>query len=544
MTDKTASIKEQEIRDQTQTLISTIKESYQNGTAIHEIEKHVFEAVLKMGYQALGLLFELCGSGDVGPSVDLDDGREVKRLPTRHVKPYLSIFGPFEISRYVYGSREGQKIEHIPLDAHLQLPRNKFSYLLQDWDQSLSTETPYRRVSETLSRIFGLTVPVHSLERGNRELASSTEAYWQEQVASTAAEEGQIVVCSADCKGVVIRKSTEEQAAYQRAEADSHKPASFEMAQPKKRSGKKKMAVVGAAYTIDPHVRTPERVLESLFRAPGERSIVDQPKRPAPVEKNIRASMERDEKDTLLPARREIFNWLAQEQQQRNPSGQHPCVLIMDGEEALWTMGETCVTGESTVEVLDLIHACSYVWNAVQALHPGKTVKIQTPIVKGYVEKILCGEVHGVIRGLRWKATHNCLSGERLKQLEKTCSYFENNASRMRYDDYLKAGYPIASGVIEGACRHVVVDRMEGAGMRWVMGGSQSMLNLRCILIMVRRMNIGDSLPQSIGECNRRAQYYWHYKTISDLWPLIYKAFIKGPEQKSMTYVNRPLKMG
>jgi hypothetical protein len=324
---------------------------------------------------------------------------------------------------------------------------------------------------------------VNSLERGNRELASSTEAYWEEQVASTAAEEGQIVVCSADCKGVVIRKSTEEQAAYQCAEAENHKPASFEMAQPKKRSGKKKMAVVGATYTVDPHVRTPERVLESLFRAPGELSIVAQPKRPAPIEKNIRASMERDENDTLLPARKKIFNWLAQEQQQRNPSGKHPCVLIMDGEEALWKMGETCLTGESTVEVLDLIHACSYVWKAVQALHPGKPVKNQAPIVKGYVGKILCGEVHGVIRGLRWKATHNCLSGERLKQVEKTCSYFENNASRMRYGDYLKAGYPIASGVIEGACRHVVVDRMEGTGMRWVMGGAQSMLNLRCIRV-------------------------------------------------------------
>ena len=243
------------------------------------------------------------------------------------------------------------------------------------------------------------------------------------------------------------------------------------------------MAVVGAAYTIDPNVRTHERVLESLFRAPGELSIVDQPKRPTPVEKNIRASMERDENDTLLPARKKIFRWLAQEQQQRNPSGEHPCVLIMDGEEALWAMGATFLAGVSTVEVLDLIHACSYVWKAVQALHPDKVVKNQVPIVKGYVEKILCGDVNGVIRSLKWKATYNCLTGERLKQLQQTCCYFENNASRMRYDQYLAAGYPIASGVIEGACRHVVVDRMEGTGMRWVMDGAQSMLNLRCIRV-------------------------------------------------------------
>jgi hypothetical protein len=86
-------------------------------------------------------------------------------LPALHAKLYLSIFGPFEISRYVYGSREGQKIEHIPLDAHLQLPRNKFSYLLHDWDQSPAVETPYLLVSETLNRIFGLTVAVQLKSR-------------------------------------------------------------------------------------------------------------------------------------------------------------------------------------------------------------------------------------------------------------------------------------------------------------------------------------------------------------------------------------------
>ena len=59
----------------------------------------------------------------------------------------------------------------------------------------------------------------------------------------------------------------------------------------------------------------------------------------------------------------------------------------------------------------------------------------------------------------------------------------ERNAHRMRYDEYLAAGYPIASGVIEGACRHLVKDRMERAGMRWVLSGAQPMINLRSIPI-------------------------------------------------------------
>ncbi len=278
ITEKTDSIKEQEIQDYANTVITIVKEGYKNGSAIHKVEKDLFKKLLEMGHKAIGLLIELCGSGDVGPRVCLDEEREVKRLPGPRVKPYLSIFGPFEISRYVYGSREGQKIQYTPLDSHLQLPRSKFSYLLQDWDQSLAVETPYLRVNETIERIFGFRVPVHSLERGNRDLSRSTQSYWETQVVTPVAEEDQIVVCSADCKGVVIWKSQEEQAAYQREEADMRKPASFEMCQSKKRSGKKKMAVLGAAYTIGAYVRTPEDILESLFRAPEQPSPPEQPK--------------------------------------------------------------------------------------------------------------------------------------------------------------------------------------------------------------------------------------------------------------------------
>ena len=64
-------------------------------------------------------------------------------------------------------------------------------------------------------------------------------------------------------------------------------------------------------------------------------------------------------------------------------------------------------------------------------------------------------------------------------KLTRICNYLHHNRHRMRYDEYLAAGYPIASGVIEGACRHVVKDRMERSGMRWTIDGAQAMLDLR-----------------------------------------------------------------
>ena len=69
------------------------------------------------------------------------------------------------------------------------------------------------------------------------------------------------------------------------------------------------------------------------------------------------------------------------------------------------------------------------------------------------------------------------------KRLETICGYFQKNASRMHYDEYLAKGYPIASGVIEGACRHLVKDRMERAGMHWTAARAKAMLDLCSVWI-------------------------------------------------------------
>jgi len=98
---------------------------------------------LQLGHQALGLLFTLVGPGDVGEVVVLPDGRQVRRLEAPHSRVYQSVFGRFEVGRVVYGSREGQKIEYVPFDTQLQLPESDFSYLLQDWTQSLAVENTF-----------------------------------------------------------------------------------------------------------------------------------------------------------------------------------------------------------------------------------------------------------------------------------------------------------------------------------------------------------------------------------------------------------------
>jgi len=67
------------------------------------------------------------------------------------------------------------------------------------------------------------------------------------------------------------------------------------------------------------------------------------------------------------------------------------------------------------------------------------------------------------------------------KPIERSAGYFEKNIQAMKYDEYLAKGWPIATGIIEGACRHVVKDRCERSGMRWTEQGVEAFLRLRCI---------------------------------------------------------------
>ncbi len=97
--------------------------------------------------------------------MELPEVGRLNRLDGIHRKAYQSVFGEYALDRVVYGSREGQKIEYVPLDEQRQLPQSEFSYLLQDWNQSLAVEMPYNQVSAVLERILGFTESVNSLER-------------------------------------------------------------------------------------------------------------------------------------------------------------------------------------------------------------------------------------------------------------------------------------------------------------------------------------------------------------------------------------------
>jgi hypothetical protein len=452
----------------TQTVVPQIIDLFTSSVAqerpLHDVEQGLWDLLLQIGRRALGAFLAGHGSGDLGEAVTLPDGREVQRLEALHARPYVSVFGRFTLRRAVYGSREGQALEFVPLDNRLRLPAGAFSYLLQDWDQALAMEQPFDQASQTVARILKLRQSVDSLEGMNRQQAQDVGDFRDLQGSPPAAEEGRVVVVTADCKGVVIRgQGTATVCGGQR-------PAG-------QRANQKRMATVAAVYTVDPYVRTPDEVVAALFRDPDHQAGP----RPEPCHKRVWASLPH-EGPRPRSSIEVVFDWVWWEFAQRNPRLARPTVCLCDGQEALWQACADSVPDPDRIDILDLLHVTPRLWAAARLLHGDKSPEV-LPSVRRGVTQILQGNVATVIRTLRRVAQDRGLPGAKKKRLGRICSYLNKNRHRMRYDEYLRRGYPIASGVIEGACRHLIKDRMERAGMHWTLEGAQAMLDLRSVWI-------------------------------------------------------------
>ena len=455
-------------------LTGFVSDAARDGLPAHELERGLWHSLLRLGHELQAEYFALAGDGDGGETLTLADGRVVKRLPKPHGRPYRSIFGDFTLERVVDGTREGQRIEAAPLDARLGLPEGKCSYLLQDWNQALVVEAPFDHVNAVLGRMLGLKQSVASLETMTRTLAGAVAGYEATRPPVAPATGEQIVVLSADGKGVPLRKPADAPAIAAHDHARRPKP------------DRKKMAVLGAAYQIDPRVRTPLAVVESLFRDPTAPSARPEARRPVPQQKRLCAVLPvaAAVAEALAPPRpvEVIFPWLQAEARRRDPVHQHPWVVLMDGQASLWDAAAATLGDAPRVEILDLLHATGHLWEAVHLFHDSGSVMAQK-WMKLLVLGLLSGMGTRVIRWLQHLAEHSELPAATRTRLAQIHDYFDRHRDRIHYDRYLAAGYPIASGVIEGACRHVVKDRMERAGMHWTLPGAQALLTLRCVAL-------------------------------------------------------------
>jgi hypothetical protein len=463
--------------EQFEWLVENVKQAGREGRRIDEVERTVFAGLLSVGFELIKVFVAEAGDGDVGETLDVPAASEsppagpneeptpprtLKRLPEPHTRPYKSIFGELTITRCVYGTREGQKIEAVALDARLGLPAGEFSYVLEDWQQRLCVKEAFGEATGDLKELLGVAPSVRAAEVMNRLMAEYAPSFRTNQPPPPADEEGELLVFTADGKGVPMRRPSGEKLPHGKRRSKGQK------------ANKKQMSYVGAVYTIDRFVRTPDDVLDELARQEAARE------RPRPQHKHVAAEMTQVVEGEECNGRVSLFAELSEEVSARNPQGTKPVVAVMDGERALWEV--LSVFLPCAIGILDIFHVLERLWLAAHVFHPEGSPAAET-FVTNRLRLLLEGRVGGVIGGLRQMLTKHALRGSKRKSLETVIGYFENNRHHMKYDEYLAAGYPIGSGVAEGACRHLVKDRMEQTGMRWTVAGAQALLHLRALYL-------------------------------------------------------------
>ncbi len=440
----------QQVHQDFQTLVAYVTGADARTQTASTVELTLFRRLLALGAALLQLFFVTRAATRPAEPVQAPDGTPLTYHDRRPIS-YYSIFGKLRLWRH-YFTASGQA-GHCPLDAELSLPERCYSDLLRDWAAFGTTDAAYRESQTALERILGFSLSLQALETGVLEDAADVTAFYAQPAdPPTPAPLGTILVVQADGKGVPLAQPLAE-------------PGTVRLGKGQKRS-KKQEAVVTSLYTIAPYQRTPADVVAALLQEPGR---PEPPTRPRPIAKEVHATLE---------GKGIALTRLQQRSAQRVGPQIQQRVALPDGAEAL--QAQMVAHFPEHTLVLDIIHATEYLWDAATALL-GETHPERKAWVRTHLEQVLQGETAAVIADLEAAAQDaNCTEAQR-KVVQKTVGYYQRNQAYMRYAEYLAQGWPIGTGVVEGACGHLVKDRMEQAGMRWMPAGAQAMLDLRAV---------------------------------------------------------------
>lgn len=391
----------------------------------------------------------------------------VERSATRDSERHLeTVLGTVAVPRKAYQAPGCEDLH--PLDASLNLPRELFSHGVRKMVAKEVARASFEEVVEMVADYGGAKIAKRQVEELAVRAAQDFDAFYDLRKPEEAPR-GELLVLSTDGKGIVMRHEDLREATRQRAAAKANKLETRLSAGEK--SNRKRMAQVAAVYSVTPWVRTPEDVLHGLRSKEAEKN------RPRPYAKRVWASVEK----TPAKVIREIF----EEALRQDPEKKRRWIVLVDGEPKQLRAVKTAArrAGVKVTIVVDVVHVIEYIWKAARALF-GEAKPEAEPWVSNRLLELFSGRTGGQIaRTIRWWAARRSLDEAGLRAIKSACGYLTDRSRTriMRYAEALRDGLPIATGVIEGACRYMVKDRMDRTGARWSLTGAEAVLRLRAI---------------------------------------------------------------
>jgi hypothetical protein len=376
------------------------------------------------------------------------DGVVRTRAERGRTRRLMTKFGLVTVSRIAYKA-PGRENVH-PADAALNLPEEKHSHGL-------------RKLAAVESA------------RG------SMEEFCARRKLEDPPEEGCPLILTFDGKGIVMLPDALRPATAKAAENAENKLVT--RLSPGEKHGRKRMAEVAGVYDAVPVPRAPEDVIrtpaqkrkEKKQQAAAGKKKPGTPREPQARNKWLTASVTDD-----IPA---VIAAAFDEAERRDPSRQREWVVLIDGNntqiEAV-TAG-AAKRGMKITIVIDFIHVAEYIWKAAWSFFDKGTPAAEE-WAAGRLRQILRGKSAQVAAGIRRRATAFGYSAAERAGAEECARYLDNKRGYLDYAAALAKGWPIATGIIEGACRHIVKDRMDITGARWSLQGAEAILKLRTLI--------------------------------------------------------------
>ena len=398
-----------------------------------------------------------------------------------HERTLATSFGAIEVARTGY-ARPGAASLH-PLDGELNLPVERYSLELRRKVAWEAARGSFEEAQEAVERQSGVKIPKRQVEELTARAAVDFESFYETRheqglratepgagSSDSSQEELPLLVLSFDGKGVVVREQDLRESTKRRRDC----------AKDPQRPGRKRMAIVATVYDVARYRRSPHEVVSGLFAVdvppPNPRRPKRKPpkrRRPKPTSKRVWASLAKEPEEMMEEAFAEAAA--------RDPECLREWVVLVDGERHQLRLLRKFQKRYRFRIVLDFFHVLERLWAAARALCSDAQWE-QQAYVSSRAHRVLSGWASDVAGGMRGAATRRGLSGRDRKTVDEACNYLIKHRRYLAYGECMEAGWPIATGVVEGTCRSLIIHRMDRSGARWSLSGAEAVLRLRALV--------------------------------------------------------------
>jgi len=401
------------------------------------------------------------GAGAIGT-----DGVMRRRVESGHHRLLATVLGTVRVTRCAWRAPNAANL--YPADAALSLPgRRRHSAGLARLAVAEAVRGSFDTAHAAITARCGTVIGKRQIEDLIIAAAQDIDAFYAAQTPVPRTRE-ELLVLSFDGKGIAMRPDA-LRPATRKAAARSKRTFRTRLAGGEK-PARKRMATLGVVYDAEPAPRRPHDVIA----VPGGRHGT-RPPRPGPsAERKWLCGSVVEDPDTVIS---KVFDHA----ETRDPVHARPWVVLVDGARHQLDLirAQAARRGVAVHIVIDFVHVLEKLWAAAWSLHAAADPAAEDRVAT-WALALLAGQVHQVLADLQHHA--DALPDDRRNGIETAIGYLTNNAGHLRYDHALDHGWPIATGVIEGACRHMIADRFDLAGARWGLPGADSLLKLRALV--------------------------------------------------------------